>query len=109
MKHVNKSDLKEQAVQLYLNGNNYADIAKIIGRSRNYVSNLIKEDDRVTNYKNQRIVKLYKNANDSRITVFIPLDYWEKIGVSKNPNISENIQMVVDEQTKRIIIEKHKI
>lgn len=109
MKHVNKNEIKEQAVQLYLNGKNYVDIAKIIGCSRSYVSNLIRKDDRVVNYRNQKIVKLYKHASNSKITVSIPLDYWEKIGISKNPDISENIQMVVDEQTKRIIIEKHKI
>ena len=55
MKYNNKEEMKEQAIQLYTNGKNFIEIAKIIGCSRNYVSTLIKNDDRVQKYKNNRI------------------------------------------------------
>ena len=38
MKYNNKDDMRNQAIQLYLNGKNYIEIAKILSCSRNYVS-----------------------------------------------------------------------
>lgn len=107
MKYNNREEMKEEAIKLYLEDKNYIEIAKIIGCSRNYVSNLIKEDTRVKSYKNKKIVKLYKKLNQSKITIPISLDYWQKIGVSKNPNIAENIEITVDEKKQIILIKKH--
>ncbi len=107
MKYNNKEEMKEQAIQLYTNGKNFIEIAKIIGCSRNYVSTLIKNDDRVQKYKNNRIVKLYKKERKSTIILPISLEYWEKIGISKNPDIDEKVEVQVDEKNKVILIKKY--
>ncbi len=106
MKYNNREEMKEKAIKLFLEDKTYIEIAKIIGCSRNYVSNLIKEDRRVKNYKNKKIVKLYKKLNQSRITIPISIDYWQKIGISKNPDITEKIQITVDEKKQIILIKK---
>ncbi len=107
MKYNDKSERKEKAVQLYLEGKTYSEIAKIIGYSRYYVSTLIREDSRIKNYKNKKVLKLYKKPNYSKITVPINLDFWEKIGISKDASIIENVEISVDEEKKIIIIKKH--
>lgn len=106
MKYNNKNEMRENAIQLYLKGNNYTQIAKIINCSRNYISDLIKDDYRIKNFRNKRIFKLYKKMNLSKISIPIPLEYWEKIGISKDPNIDESIEIIVNEKDKTILIKK---
>lgn len=106
MKYNNKKQLKEEAIQLYLAGNNMTEIGKTIGCSRNFVSELIKGDKRIKQYKNKKKVKLYKWKNQSRITLPVSVEYWEKIGVSKDINIHEFVEIMVDEDSKTIVIKK---
>ena len=105
--YVDKDKMKEKAINLYLEGKNYSQIANILGCSRNYVSTLIRKDDRVEEYKNNKIIKLYKNPHYSKIVAQISIDFWEKIGVSKDVNIVDNVKISVDEKKKIIIIKKH--
>lgn len=106
MKYNDREKMKDEAIKLFLKDKNYIEIASTLGCSRNYVSNLIKEDARVKNFKNKKIVKLYKKMNQSRITIPISLDFWQKIGISMNPNITENIEITVDEENQIILLKK---
>lgn len=103
----NKDEMKIKAVDLYLKGKNYVQIAKILGCSRNYVSTLIKQDPKIKKYKNTKIIRLYKNPNYSKIVAPISLNFWEKIGISKNANIIDDVEISVDEEKGIIIIKKH--
>lgn len=107
MKYKNKEELKQRAINLYTDGKTYIEISKVIGCSRNYVSELIRNDSRVLAYKNKKILKLYKRLNKSKISIPISLDFWDKIGISKNPNISEEVEIIVDEKERTILIKKH--
>lgn len=103
----NKDEMKEKAIGLYLQGKNYTQIGSILGCSRNYVSELIKEEHKIKEYKNTKIIRLYKNPNYSKIVAPISLNFWEKIGISKNADIIDNVEISVDEIEKIIIIKKH--
>lgn len=107
MKYKNKDIMKEQAIQLYIEGKNYIEISQIIGCSRNYVSNLIRDDIRIKEYKNKKVVKLYKKERKSTIILPISLEYWEKIGISKDLNTTEHVEITVDEEKKIMVIKKH--
>ena len=106
MKYNNKEEIKETAIKLYIEGKKMTEIAKITGCSRNFIGNLIREDERIKQYKNKKIVNVYKRINQTRINVPISTDYWEKIGISKDCNIKEYVEITVDEDSKTIIINK---
>lgn len=103
----NKDEMKEQAIKLYLEGRSYTEIANIFGCSRNYVSTLIKEDSKIKKFKNKKIIQLYKKPKYSKIEVPINLDFWEKIGISKDSNIINKVEISVDEETQVISIKKY--
>lgn len=108
-KHMkyNKNFIKEEAVKLYLGGKNLSEISKLTGWSRNYLGNLIKDDERIKEYRNQKTVKLYKQKKQNRINVPISTEFWGKIGISNNCDIPDFVDIKVDEKEQIIIIKKH--
>lgn len=109
MKYENKDLLKEKCVELYLQGKTMAEIAKVVNCSRNYVGTLIKDAPEIKQYKNTKTVKVYKLKTRNQMNVPISVDFLEKIGISKDVNNNEYVDVSVDENKKKIIIVKHKI
>lgn len=108
MKYVNKDELKANAVQYYLQGKNLIEISKILGCSRNYLGKLIKDDCRVREYRNNKTVKVNKLKRQHRMNISIPSEYWEKIGIVRDSSIEDYVNVSLDEESKKIIIKKHK-
>lgn len=106
MKNDNKTLLKEKFVEMYLQGKTMQEISKLTGWSRNFVGKLIKNDPRIKQYRNNKIIKLYKGKNQHRINATISVEFWEKIGVSRDPNIEEFVNIIVDENNSVITIKK---
>lgn len=106
MKYSNKEELREKAIKLYLDGKTMKEISKLVNCSRNFIGNLIREDKRIKEYRKRKIVKLYKWKNQCRINVPISVEFWEKIGISRNCNTDESVEITVDENNKTITIKK---
>lgn len=109
MKYNNKDEMREQAIQLYLGGKNYIEIAKILSCSRNYVSNLIKDDMKVKEKQNNKVLKVYKNPNKGKKNLTIGIDLLSKIGIDKDNKSTDYVQVKLDERNNSLIIKKYDI
>jgi len=109
MKYKDKDYMKEQAIQLYIEGKNYIEIAKIIGCSRNYISNLIKNDIKIKEKQNTKVLKVYKNPNKGKKNLTIGIDLLSKIGINKDNTSIDYVQVSLDEKNKSLIIKKYDI
>lgn len=107
MKYKNKEELKEKCVQLYLGGKTYNEIGKLTNHSRNYVSNLIKDDIRIKEKKNIKTIKVYKLKRQKRMKITINTDFLEKIGISSDLKKDDYVDIFLDENNESIIIKKH--
>ena len=107
MKYDDKKHMKEVAINYYINGKTLVEISKMLGFSRKYVSDLIKDDERVKKYRNKKIVAVYKRKDNKGISISISTDFWQKIGISKDYTVDEKVEITVDENTKTIIIKKY--
>lgn len=109
MNNKEREILKEQFINLYLEGKTMKEISELTGWSRNYVGKIIKNDERIKNYKNHVTLKIYKYKKQNKMTVPISVGFLEKIGISKDINIEDYVDVIVDENDQKIIIKKHKI
>ncbi len=109
MRYKNREELKERAISLYIAGKSYVEISKIIGCSRNYVSSLIKNDERIRSFHNQKILKVYKNPNNSKKNLTIGIDLLSKIGVSNECDFADYVNVFLDESNNQLIIKKCEI
>lgn len=107
MKYNNKESIKENAIKLYLEGKNLIEISKLTSCSRNFLGKLIKDDERIKDYKNKKTVQLYKCKNQCRINVPISTEFWGKIGISNDYNIKDLVDITVNENEGTITIKKH--
>ncbi len=103
MRYKEKEKIKETALQLYLQGKNFTQIAKEIGTSRNYISSLLKAD--LEKMQCTKTLKVYKNNKKKHITIGI--EALEQIGISKDSSVIDYIDVLVDKDKKRIILTKH--
>ena len=103
---MDKNKLKEQCIQLYLQGKTFTEIAKLTNWSRTFITRLIQDDERIIRLKNTKKIKVHKRKNDNRLVVYIPTTYIEKLGISRNLNKDEYVDIKLDEENKKIIIEK---
>lgn len=104
---MENKQLKEQCIQLYLQGKNYTEISKVTGYSRTYITNLIKNDERVMQKQNTRIAKVYKRQDDKRLTINIPSKFIKSIGISQELTEDEFVDISVNNATNEIVIKKH--
>lgn len=107
MKYEDKDLLKKKCIELYIQGKNMVEIAKDVNCSRNYVGTLIKDAPEVKRYKNSKTVKIYKLKTRTQMNVPISVDFLEKIGVSRDVDINEYVDVAVDDKKKEITIKKH--
>lgn len=103
---MEKENLKEECIELFLDGKSYTEIAKLTNHSRNYIANLIRDDNRVKEKLNTRTVKVYKLKNCTRMKISISTDFLSKIGISKDNNKDEYVEINLDEENKTITIKK---
>lgn len=107
MKYINKEIKKEEIIKLYVNGKTLTEIAKLTGWSRNFLGKLIKDDKRIKEYRNKKVVQVYKQKNQNRISVSISTDFWRKIGISGENTIKDLVDIEVNERDGIITIKKH--
>ncbi len=104
---MDKKELKEQCVNMFLEGKTYTEIAKLTNWSRTYISRLIEDDERVIDKKNTRKIKVTKRKNRKQMVIYIPTEFIEKLGISNDKNINESVDVILDEKSKKIEIQKH--
>ena len=103
---MEKKELKEKCIKMFLSGKNYTEIAKLTGYSRQYVTDLIKDDERVKEKLNTKIIKVYKMKNSTRMKIPVNTDFLNKIGISKDKIKDEYVEIKLDEKNKTITIKK---
>lgn len=104
---MNKKELKEECIKLYLSGKNYTEIARLTGFSRTFITNLIKDDERIIQEKNNKIIKVHKRKKDKRMVIYIPTKLIKKLGISEDLDKEEFVNIVFDEASNNLIILKH--
>lgn len=107
MDNKEKEELKEKSIEMFLNGENIIDISKKINYSRNFVGKLIKDDKRIIEYRNKRKIKVYKYKNQCKMNVPISVEFLEKIGISRDVNNTDFVDVQLDELNQIITIKKH--
>lgn len=107
MKYKNREEMREKAIQLYLENKKYDEIGKILNCSRNYASKLIRNSEKVIEKKNTKILKVTKNKNKKNLRIGINL--LNEIGINNNSEIDEYVKATVDRINKQIIIKKYEI
>ena len=107
MRYDNINEMKNKALQLYSSGKNYTEIAQNIGCSRNYVSNLIKNEREVLEKKYSKILKVYKNPNRTKKNLTIGIELLNLIGVSKDENVDDYVKVTFDKKNKILILKKY--
>ncbi|HAB66510.1 MAG TPA: hypothetical protein DCE23_03985 [Firmicutes bacterium] len=103
---MNKKDLKEYCIQLFAEGKTITEIAKLTSYSRKYIANLLKEDEKYIQLKNTKKLKVYKRKNNGQMMVYIPTSFLEKLGISRNKNNAEYVNVFYDKKENKIIISK---
>lgn len=103
---MENEELKEQCVQLFLDGKNYTEIAKLTNHSRQYITKLIKDDVRTKEQLNKKIIKVSKLKNNSRCRVSLSTSFLGKIGISTDYKKDDYVELTVDENSKIITIKK---
>ena len=104
---MDKKQLKEQFIKLFLEGKNFSEISHITGWSRTFITNLIKDDERVEDNKNYRKIKVYKRSDNKQMLIPVPTSFIKKLGISEDLNEVEYVDIYIDENTKNITIKKH--
>lgn len=103
---MDKKELKEQCISMFLEGKTYTEIAKLTGWSRTFISRLIENDKRVIDKRNTRKIKVTKRKNRKQMVIYIPTKFIEKLGISSDKNINEYVDIILDEKSKNIKIQK---
>lgn len=107
MKVNNKENLKEKFIEMYLDGKRIVEIAKLTNYSRNFIGRIIKDDERVINYRNTKTLKVIKYKSNNRMLVPITTSLLEKIGISKDKQHDDYVDITLDSDLKTLIIKKH--
>lgn len=103
---MDKKELKEKCINMYLQGKTFTEIAKLTGWSRTFITNLIKNDKRIINKRNITKIKVYKNKKTKRISLTLNKETLNKIGVSDDSYKDEYVNVLYDEKDNSIVIRK---
>lgn len=98
----NKDDLKEKAIELYLNGKTYNEIGKKLGYSREYIGNMIRNDKRVLESKNNVKLKIERIDNGGR--VYLNKNLLSKLGINLSNENDKYVNIIYDKNQKQIVI-----
>lgn len=107
MNENKKENLKEKFIEMYLEGKTIIEISKIMNYSRNFIGRTIKDDERVINYRNNKTLKVIKYKNNNKMLVPITTSLLEQIGISKDREYDDYVDVKLDNDSKTIIIKKH--
>ena len=106
--NVNKKEnLKEKFIEMYLDGKTIIEISQIMNYSRNFIGRTIKDDERVINYRNTKTLKVIKYKNNNKMMVPITTSLLEQIGISKDRQHDDYVDVKLDNNSNTIIIKKH--
>ena len=98
------NNIKAQAIKLYNNGMTMQQIADQYGCSRQYISLLLKNENKGQSRQNKRKIKIYKYKNSNKMSIYIPISYLKAIGISQNFD-EEFVNLELKDN--KIIITKH--
>lgn len=109
MNFKEKQNLKDKAIELYLKGYNFSQIADKLNYSRTFITDLIKDDDKIKEKRNRAILKVYKNLKNKKMQIGLSNDFLTKIGIDKDCSKIDYVDVVVEEDKQRIIIKKYNL
>lgn len=107
MKVEKREELKEKFIEMYLGGKTMQEISELTDCSRNFIGRVIKDDERVKRYRNQKKVKVFKYKKQHKMNIPISVSFLEKIGISSDLEINDFVDVEVDEKNQTITIKKH--
>lgn len=103
---MDKKELKEDCINKFIKGFSLSKIAKDISKSRTYITNLIKDDERYKLYKQNRKIKVYKRKSYKQMTIHIPTEFIRGIGVTEDKNKTDFVNVFYDKENNQIVITK---
>ena len=103
---MDKESLKEQFIKLYSEGKNFSQIGELTGWSREFVRNLIKNEPEILKRKCSKKIKVSKRKDNNQMYIYIPTEFIEKLGVSRDKQKNEYVNIFINEKDKSIIIKK---
>lgn len=103
---MEKKELKEYCIELLLQGKTVTEIANLTGWSRKYITNLLKNDERYLQTKNNKKIKVYKRKSSNHMIIYIPTTFIENLGISKDRNKLEYVNVSFDKKNNMIMIKK---
>lgn len=103
---MDKKEFKEYSINLLNEGKTISEISRLTNKSRKYITTLLKDDERYINLKNNKRIKVYKRKNGSHMMIYIPTSYIEALGVTKDRNKSDYVNVCFDKKNSVIMIEK---
>mgnify|MGYP001092142393 CR=1 FL=1 len=108
MNENERKKLKEKCIKMYLEDHKtLEEIAKLTNWSRTFITNLIKNDERYIKEKNTRKIKVSKRKERRQLAIYIPTEFIEKLGISRDIDKTEYVNISLAEDNKTIIIKKH--
>jgi len=102
-----REELKKEAVRLFLSGNNFSEIAKKMNFSRTFITDLIKNDERVKAKRNFTTIKVYKNGKNKKMRLGLSTAFLSEIGIDKDCSKVDYVDVFLDKENGQIIIKKH--
>lgn len=100
--------MKAEAIELYLRGDNFSEIAKKLDCSRTFITNLIKDDDKIKEKRNFSTIKVYKNYKNKKMRLALSNLFLDGIGVDRDCRKIDYVDVFLDKENEQIIIKKHK-
>lgn len=103
---MTKNEFKEYCINMFLNGSSISKIASENKKSRKYITRLIEKDSRYIKKKNNKQNKVYKKKDGSHLIINIPTSFIENLGISRDINTAEYVNISYDEKDNKITITK---
>lgn len=99
-----KQLLKDKFLTMYKSNKTISQISQETNYSRKFVTSCLID----VLEKNKTLTKVYKRKDNHQMSIHIPDKFLEAIGICKDRNIIEKVEIELDESNKQIIIKKHK-
>lgn len=109
MDEEERKEIQKVAVKLFLEDFNYTEIGEQLGYSRQFITNLIKDDPRIQEKRNHSTIKVYKNCKNKKMRLGLSSSFLCEIGINKDCSQVDYVDVFLNKEKREIIIKKHEI
>lgn len=107
MNEEEKKEIKNEAVKLFLEGFNFTQVGNELGYSRQFITNLIKDDPRIQEKRSCTTIKVYKNRKNKKMRLGLSNSFLYEIGIDMDCLKVDYVDVFLDKEKKQIVIKKH--